>query len=146
MYLIDWMTNLNRSWPFIFIWWGGLTPQGNSFTSLIYQGSSIWLGIGEAPVWPVKGTGQTGAPGVLILVKSYLPHRYSDLGVPHMDFDLLDETYQLVKSKLYFVDIDHTGLTGGPTSLAGRMRPANFVCEHMPLVFLAKDTCEKICL
>jgi hypothetical protein len=42
---------LNRSWPFIFIGWGGLAPQENPFTSLIYQDSSIWLGIG--------GTGQT---------------------------------------------------------------------------------------
>jgi hypothetical protein len=30
-----------------------------------------------------------------------------------MNLDLLDETYSMVKSKLYFVDIDHTGLTGG---------------------------------
>jgi hypothetical protein len=30
-----------------------------------------------------------------------------------MNLDLLNETYSMVKSKLYFVDIDHTGLTGG---------------------------------
>jgi hypothetical protein len=30
-----------------------------------------------------------------------------------MNLNLLDETYPMVKSKLYFVDIDHTGLTGG---------------------------------
>jgi hypothetical protein len=30
-----------------------------------------------------------------------------------MNLDLLDETYLMVKSKLYFVDIDHTSLTGG---------------------------------
>jgi hypothetical protein len=30
-----------------------------------------------------------------------------------MNIDLLDETYSMVKFKLYFVDIDHTGLTGG---------------------------------
>jgi hypothetical protein len=30
-----------------------------------------------------------------------------------MNLDLLDETYSMVKSKLYFVDIDHIGLTGG---------------------------------
>jgi hypothetical protein len=59
------------------------------------------------------GTGQTCAPGVQILQKSYLPHPDSDLDVPHMNLDLLDETYSMVKSKLYFVDIDHTGLTGG---------------------------------
>jgi hypothetical protein len=59
------------------------------------------------------GTGQTGAPGVQILQKAYLPHLDSDLDVPHMNLDLLDETYSIVKSKLYFVDIDHTGLTGG---------------------------------
>ena len=45
------------------------------------------------------GTGQIGAPGVQILQKSYLPHPDSDLDVPHMDFDLLDETYPMVKLK-----------------------------------------------
>jgi hypothetical protein len=30
-----------------------------------------------------------------------------------MDFDLLNETYPMVKSKLNFVDFNHTGLTGG---------------------------------
>jgi hypothetical protein len=30
-----------------------------------------------------------------------------------MNLDLLDETYPMVKSKLYFVDFDHTSLTGG---------------------------------
>jgi hypothetical protein len=30
-----------------------------------------------------------------------------------MNLDILDETYPMVKSKLYFVDIDHTGQTGG---------------------------------
>jgi hypothetical protein len=59
------------------------------------------------------GAGQTGALGVQILQKSYLPHPDSNLNVPHMNLDLLDETYSMVKSKLYFVDIDHTGLTGG---------------------------------
>jgi hypothetical protein len=49
--------SFNRPWTFIFIGWGGLAPQGNPFTSLIYQDSSIWLGIREAPVRLVKGTG-----------------------------------------------------------------------------------------
>jgi hypothetical protein len=39
--------SLNQPCPFIFIGWGGLAPQGNPFTSLIYQDSSIWLGIGR---------------------------------------------------------------------------------------------------
>jgi hypothetical protein len=30
-----------------------------------------------------------------------------------MNLDLLNETYSMVKSKLYLVDIEHTGLTGG---------------------------------
>jgi hypothetical protein len=59
------------------------------------------------------GTGQTGAPGVQILQKSYLPHPDFDLDIPHMNLDLLNETYSMVNSKLYFVDIDRTGLTGG---------------------------------
>jgi hypothetical protein len=58
------MMNLNRPWPFIFKEWGGLALQGNFFTSLIYQDSSIWFGIEEAPVSPVKGTSRTGASGV----------------------------------------------------------------------------------
>jgi hypothetical protein len=35
------------------------------------------------------------------------------LDVPHMNLDLLDETYPMVKSKLYFMVFDHTGLIGG---------------------------------
>jgi hypothetical protein len=30
-----------------------------------------------------------------------------------MNLDLLDQTYPMVKSKLYFMVFDHTGLTGG---------------------------------
>jgi hypothetical protein len=89
------------------------------------------------------GTGQTGSPGMQILQKSYLPHPDSDLDVPHMNLDLLDETYSMVKSKMYFVDIDHTGLTGGTTGMTGQTRPANFGCEHMPPCFLVKLACQK---
>jgi hypothetical protein len=64
-------------------------------------------------VRPITGTGQTGALGVWVLHKSYLPHPDSDLDIPHMNLDLIDETYLMGKSKLYFVDIDHTSLTGG---------------------------------
>jgi hypothetical protein len=78
-----------------------------------------------ASVRPVMGSGQTGASGVQILQKSYLPHPDSDLDVPHMNLDLLDETYSMVKSKLYFVDIDHTGLTGG----THRSDRANQTCQ-----------------
>jgi hypothetical protein len=66
-----------------------------------------------APVRLVRSTTQTGTLDVQILYKSYLPHPDSDLDVPHMNLDLLDESYPMVKSKLYFVDFDHTGLTGG---------------------------------
>jgi hypothetical protein len=52
MYLIDWMMNLNESWSFIFIGWGGLAPQGNPYTSLIYQESDLIRNQG-APVRPV---------------------------------------------------------------------------------------------
>jgi hypothetical protein len=58
-------------------------------------------------------TGQMGVPDVQILQKSYILHPDSDWDVPHMNLDLLDETYPMVKSKLYFVDIDRNGLTGG---------------------------------
>jgi hypothetical protein len=64
-----------------------------------------------APIRLVRGTGPTGALDVQILQKSYLPHPDSDLDVLHMCLDLLDETYPMLKSKLYFVDVDHTGLT-----------------------------------
>jgi hypothetical protein len=53
-----------------------------------------------------------------------------------MNLDLLDETYLMVKSKLYFVVFDHTGLTG-------QTRRANFGCEHMPPCFLVKLACQK---
>ena len=65
-----------------------------------------------APVRPVRCTGQTGASGVQIFQKSYLPHPDSDLDVPHMNLDLLDETYPMVKSKLPFEDFDQGGVTG----------------------------------
>jgi hypothetical protein len=45
-----------------------------------------------------------------------------------MNLDLLDETYPIVKSKLYIVVFEHTGLTD-------QTRHANFGCEHMPPVF-----------
>jgi hypothetical protein len=51
--------------------------------------------------------------GMQILHKSYLFHSDSDLDVPHMNLDVLDETYPIVKSKLYFIVLDYTGLTGG---------------------------------
>jgi hypothetical protein len=51
-----------------------------------------------------------GAPAC---IPTYMLHPDSDLDVPHMNLDLLDETYPMVKSKLYFVDIDRNGLTGG---------------------------------
>jgi hypothetical protein len=66
----------------------------------------------EAPVRPVTGTSQTDAPDVLVFQNSYLPRPDSYFNVPHINLDLLDETY-LVKSRLYFVDFDHTGLTSG---------------------------------
>jgi hypothetical protein len=66
-----------------------------------------------APVRPVRSTGQTGVLGMQILYKSYLPHPDSDLDVPHMNLDLLDETYPMVKSKMYFMVFDYTSLTGG---------------------------------
>jgi hypothetical protein len=50
---------------------------------------------------------------VQILYKSYLPHPNSDLDVVHMNLDLLDKTYPMAKSKLYFMVIDHTSLTSG---------------------------------
>jgi hypothetical protein len=44
-----------------------------------------------APIRPVIVTGQTGEPGVQILQESYLAHPDSDLDVPHMNLDILDE-------------------------------------------------------
>jgi hypothetical protein len=66
----------------------------------------------EAPVRPVRDTGHTGAHAVQIMYRSYVPHPDSDLDVPHMNLNLLDETYPMVKSKLYFMVFDHTSLTG----------------------------------
>jgi hypothetical protein len=82
------------------------------------------------------GTGQTRAPGVQILQKSYLPHPDSDLDVPHMNFDLLDETYSMVKSKLYFVVIDHTSMTGG-THRSDRL---DKTCQFWVRIIVFKQT------
>jgi hypothetical protein len=83
-----------------------------------------------APVRLVMGTGQTGAPGVQILQKAYLPHPDSDLDVPHMNLDLLDETYLMVKSKLYFMVFDHTSLTGGTHMPDLSDKTCNFGCDR----------------
>ena len=66
----------------------------------------------EVPVRPVRHTGQTGLPEVQNLQKPYLSHTDSELDVPHIYLDLLDEIYLMVKSKLSFEHLDHTGLTG----------------------------------
>jgi hypothetical protein len=66
-----------------------------------------------APVRTVKGASQTGAIDVQVLYKSYPHHPDSDLDVPDMNLDLLDETYPMVKSKVYFLVFDHISLTGG---------------------------------
>jgi hypothetical protein len=60
-----------------------------------------------------KLPGQTYASRHAYLYKSCLSHPDSDLDVPHTNLDLLAKTYPMVKSKLYFVNFDHTGLTGG---------------------------------
>jgi hypothetical protein len=44
--MIDWVSPLKRSWPFIFIGWGGLTPQGILLQLEICKDSSILLGLG----------------------------------------------------------------------------------------------------
>jgi hypothetical protein len=86
-------------------------------------------------------TSQTGSLGVQIFQKSSLSHPDSDFDVPHMNLDLLDETYPMAKSKLYFVDIDHIRLTGGThrsdrsdqTCLFWVQTPTNhggFLCQH----------------
>jgi hypothetical protein len=96
-----------------------------------------------APVRPVRRTGQTGVLGVQILYKPYLPHPNSDLDVPHMNLDLLDETYPMVKSKLYFVVFDHTGLTGG-THRSDRLdKTCQFWVRTYASCFLVKLACQK---
>jgi hypothetical protein len=90
---------------------GRSCPARKSFYKANLSGL-LRLGIG--------GTGQTGnehrsdrCTRCADLAEGVSPHPDSDLDVPHMNLDLLDETYSMVKSKLYFVYIDHTGLTGG---------------------------------
>jgi hypothetical protein len=63
-----------------------------------------------------------------------------------MDFDLLDESYPLVKSNLSFKDFQQAvepGVTGGLTACP---RPANFGRQHMPPCFLVKLAHQKIIL
>jgi hypothetical protein len=104
--------SFNRSWSFIFIGWRDLAPQGNPFTNLNLLGLLFRFGQG-APVRPVRCISHTGVLGVQILYKSYLPYPDSDLDLPHMNLDLLDENYPMVKSKLYFMVFDNNGPTGG---------------------------------
>jgi hypothetical protein len=109
--LIDWIP---QSAVALYIYRAGRScPTRKSF----YKSKSIRTPLfgsdTGAPVRPVRSTGQTGALDVQILYMSYLPHPDSNLDVPHMNLDLLDETYPMVKPKLYFMVFDHTGLTGG---------------------------------
>jgi hypothetical protein len=119
--------------------WGGLVPQGNPFTSLIYQDSPIWPESGALvrPSWHRSDRCTRSADlGEVISPSSGLR-----FGLPCMD--LLDETYPMVKSKSYFVDFDRTGLTGG-THKSVRSDQTNFGCEHMPPLFSRKKlTCQK---
>jgi hypothetical protein len=96
-----------------------------------------------APVKPARCTGQTGVLGVQILYKPYLPHPDSDLNVPHMNLDLLDETYPMVKSKLYFVVFDHTSLTGGTHRSDLSDKTCQFWVRTYAPCFLVKLACQK---
>jgi hypothetical protein len=96
-----------------------------------------------APVKPVRSAGQTGALDVQIFYKSYLPHPDSDLDVPHMNLNLLDETYPMVKSKLYFRVFDHTGLTGGTHRSDRPNKTCQFWVRTYAPLFLVKLACEK---
>jgi hypothetical protein len=49
---------------------------------------------------------------VQIFQKPYLPHLDTELDVPYMNLDLLDESYPMVEYKLPFEDFGHSGLTG----------------------------------
>jgi hypothetical protein len=127
--------SLNRSWPFIFIGWGSLAPQGNPSTSLNLSGLLFSVRTG--------GTGQTGVLGVQILYKSFLPRPDSDLDVPHMNLDLLDETYPMVKSKLYFIIFDYTSLTGGTHRSDRSDKTCQFWVRTYAPCFLVKLACQK---
>jgi hypothetical protein len=51
-------------------------------------------------------------PDMQAFRKPYLPHPDSDLDVVHMNLDLIDESYPMVKSKLPFEELDQGGQTG----------------------------------
>jgi hypothetical protein len=107
--LIDW---LPQSAVALYIYRVGRScPARKSFYKSQSIRTSLFGSDTGAPVRPVRSTCHTCALDVQILYKSYLPHPDSNLDVPHMNLDLLDETYPMVKSKLYFVVFDHTGLT-----------------------------------
>jgi hypothetical protein len=68
--------------------------------------------------------------------KPYLPHPDSDLDVPYMNLDLLDETYPIVKSNLYFVEFDHTGLAGG----THRLNRSDQTCQFWVRTIILVET------
>jgi hypothetical protein len=76
---------------------------------------------------------------VQILYKSYLPHPDFNLAVRHMNLDLLNEIYPMVKSKLYVIVFDHTGLIGGTHRSDPQARPANFRCKHYAIIKVPHD-------
>jgi hypothetical protein len=51
-------------------------------------------------------------PGVQTFLKPYLPHPDSNLDVLHMNLDLLDESYPMVKSKFPYEEFNQGGQTG----------------------------------
>jgi hypothetical protein len=60
-----------------------------------------------------------------------------------MNLDLLDETYPMVKSKLDFVDFDHTGLTGGTHRFDRSYQTCQFWMQTYAPCFLVKLACHK---
>jgi hypothetical protein len=55
-----------------------------------------------------------------------------------MNLDLLNETYSMVKSKLYLVDIEHTGLTGGTHRSDRSNQTCQFWVQTYALLFSGK--------
>jgi hypothetical protein len=129
--MLSWITKIKLELMAYGAMFSTLAPQGNPFTSLIYQDSSFWLRIGEAPVRPVHPA-----------CRSWRSH-ISLIQTPIWTFHIWILIYSMRPIQWWSPNRIWWTLTTpvwlvGPIGLTSRTRSANFGCEHMPPYFFGK--------
>ena len=106
------MDTLNRLWPFIFIGREGPVPLQvetltNHMSKYNFYTDSTDQNRSDRPM-----NRSDRSARVQNFPRPYLSHPKSKLDIPHMHFDILDESYTMVKSILPFKHVDQTSLIG----------------------------------